>query len=78
METLEPELIGACCKCDKIRIDLSLFIRSTSLWLGRNENAELYDELIKGKYLTHGYCPQHFNEAMEEVERYKEESGLSS
>jgi hypothetical protein len=70
MSNLEPEVIGACCKCDKIRIDISLFIKIDSIWLGKSENPLLYDEFTKGKEFTHGYCPEHFEEAMEEAREY--------
>jgi hypothetical protein len=60
-------LICACCipHCDKIRID-----SEKDIWLSRSENPELYDKFIEGKELTHGYCPEHFKEAMKEVEEY--------
>jgi hypothetical protein len=69
----EPELIGACCLCDQIRIDIDLFIKSESIWFGKSENPQLYNEFTKGKMFTHGYCPEHYKRAMEEVRKYCEE-----
>ena len=60
------ELIGACCVCDKIRID-----NEKNLWLSRCENPELYNRLLQGKELTHGYCPEHYQKALKELEEYK-------
>ena len=74
----EPEFIGACCLCDKIRINLFLFIKSESIWFGKSENPQLYDEFTKGKILTHGYCPEHYKMAMEEVRKYCEEKNENS
>jgi hypothetical protein len=60
------KLLGACCMCDKIRTD-----DKNDLWISRDENPELYDNLVKAMPLTHGYCPTHFEEAKKELKRYK-------
>jgi len=62
------DIIGICCipNCGKIKINTK-----SNLWMGRDENPDLYDELIQGKRLSHGYCTEHYEQAMKELEEYK-------
>jgi hypothetical protein len=59
------KILGICCipNCNKIRIS-----NEFNLWLDREENPNLYDRLIQGKELSHGYCPKHYEQAMKEIE----------
>jgi hypothetical protein len=56
-------ILGICCipNCNKIRISDEF-----NLWLGREEDTKLYDRLIQGKDLSHGYCPEHSEQVMKE------------
>jgi hypothetical protein len=62
------DIIGICCipTCNRIRVN-----NEANLWLGRDENPHLYDELIQGKRLSHGYCPEHYEQAIKELEEDK-------
>ena len=70
MTDIEKKVLGMCCRCETIRVD-----NENNLWLKREDNAVLYDEMVKSfeGRISHGYCPEHYKMAMEEVRRYCEE-----
>lgn len=60
------EFLGACCMCDKIRIS-----ENPIRWIGREPYNKLYDLFIQEFELSHGYCPEHYEEAKRDVQEYK-------
>lgn len=61
-EGLQDKLIiTRCCNCDLYRID--------DLWQSVSPDTE---KLIEERYLlSHGYCPKHYKEALEELDEEK-------
>jgi len=74
-DNMGKELLVACCVCKRIRIDGNAdYDDRDGFWLSREQNPEGYDSIMRDykDKISHGYCPQHLEEAMKEVEEFKE------
>ena len=54
--------------CEKIRID-----DKGNRWLKREDNPVLYNRFVDRfkERISHGYCPEDYEKAIEEVENFK-------